>query len=100
MNQKTPSSADSGELRTKRLQQFPGDYSGERGCFRCGKPVKAGRGRWIHVIGGGSTVLHPADEALYVPDGGDLGGQMLGSDCAKRLGLEWSTPESSSNGAK
>jgi len=40
----------------------------------------------VHVINGGADVLHPDDEALYVPDGGDMGCHMLGPECRKRFG--------------
>jgi hypothetical protein len=44
----------------------------------------------VHLIDGGDTVLHPSDETAYVSDSGDLGAQPIGSDCARKLGLEWS----------
>ena len=58
-------------------------------CCRCGKDIR-GKYRMVHLIGGGMTVLHPADEAIYVADGGDCGGYPIGPDCARKLGLEWS----------
>lgn len=60
-------------------------------CCMCQKDIKnAKTARFIHLIDGGSMVLHPSDEDKYVPDGGDCGLQMIGSDCAKKLGLDWS----------
>lgn len=46
--------------------------------------------RIVHLIDGGSQVLHPLDEHVYIPDAGDCGLQLIGPDCAKKLGLEWS----------
>ena len=43
----------------------------------------------VHVIDGGGTLLHPADEHLYESDAGDCLWLPIGSDCAKQLGLEW-----------
>lgn len=60
-------------------------------CAMCMKPVK-GAYRVVHVVMGGAAVLHPADEALYVSDNGDLGAHPIGPDCARKLGLEWSAP--------
>jgi hypothetical protein len=57
----------------------------------CHKPIRNKiKARWVHVVGGGGVVLHPDDEPRYEPDGGDCGGHLIGPDCAKALGLEWS----------
>jgi hypothetical protein len=61
-------------------------------CIVCGKEVNPKTARYVHLINGGHIVLHPSDEHLYESDGGDVGGQPIGPDCAKRLGLEWSSP--------
>lgn len=49
------------------------------------KTVKLG----VHMIEGLMTILHPADENKYVSGPGDLGLQPIGTDCARKLGLEW-----------
>jgi hypothetical protein len=41
------------------------------------------------MINGGYYALHAADEAKYVPDGGEMGCWPIGDDCATKLGLEW-----------
>ena len=52
-------------------------------CVVCGIPVT--RPRFVcHVIEGGGVALHPEDEALYVPDGGDMCCQPVGTDCLRR----------------
>jgi hypothetical protein len=37
-----------------------------------------------HVIDGGGVALHPEDESIYVPDGGDLLFHPVGSDCLRK----------------
>jgi hypothetical protein len=44
----------------------------------------------VHVIDGGSTILHPEDEQLYYSDEGDLYWHPIGPECAKIFGFEWS----------
>ena len=55
-------------------------------CACCGKHVNPKRMWAVHVINGGSDVLHPADEHLYQPDGGDMGCHFVGSECRKQFG--------------
>lgn len=81
-----------------RTKEFDGLYNNpqpktDRFCARCQKDIRpATPARAIHLIAGGSTILHPEDESLYTPDGGDLGAHLLGMDCARRIGMEWSVP--------
>ena len=79
-------------MRTKFLNpDYRNDPKTDTYCCVCQRDLKPNQPRrWVHCIGGGMTVLHPEDEALYVPDGGDMGCFPLGMDCAKNLGLEWS----------
>jgi hypothetical protein len=61
-------------------------------CWRCQKDLKPDQPRrWIHLVDGGSQFLHPESEVVYVTDGGDCGWFPVGMDCAKRIGLEWTT---------
>lgn len=61
-------------------------------CWRCQKDLKPGqKRREIHLINGGNMILHPASESEYAPDGGDCGFLPVGMDCAKVIGLEWTT---------
>lgn len=56
-------------------------------CIVCGKGVKETGPIWfVHVIDGGSRVLHPDDEAAYQPDGGDCGCHPVGPECRKLFG--------------
>lgn len=66
----------------------------ERYCCICQRDIKPGaKAREVHLVDGGMWALHPDDEALYTDDGGDLGMHLLGLDCAKKLGSDWSRPE-------
>lgn len=48
--------------------------------------------RWVHCIQGGMFALHPEDESKYeYNDASDMGSWPIGLDCAKKLGLEWTT---------
>lgn len=65
-------------------------------CAVCGKRVNPKRMWAVHVINGGSDVLHPEDEHLYVSDAGEMGCHMLGSECRKQFGefaFKWELPE-------
>ncbi len=85
-----------------RLRYFDPDYrrapKTPHYCAACQKDLKRGAPfRAIHVVGGGMEALHPDDEAAHKaahPDGdpGDLNFFPIGSDCARRLGLEWTWP--------
>lgn len=89
---------------------FRKDPKTDRFCARCQKDIAPGKPyRLVHLLDGGFYVLHPADEALFQggaevrnEDGvavdndtrigghGDLGEAIIGPDCARLLGLEWS----------
>jgi hypothetical protein len=62
-------------------------------CCRCGKTIK-GNWRGVHLVDGGMNALHPADETLYVSDGGEMGMHPIGPDCAKIIGLDYTHPQS------
>lgn len=57
---------------------------GQYPCAYCGRPTR--RDFAVHVIDGGSTVLHPEDEPLYQSDDGDMGLHFVGPECRKRFG--------------
>jgi hypothetical protein len=48
----------------------------------------------VHVINGGSDVVHPEDDHLTNPDDpGEMGCHMVGPECRKRFGafaFKWS----------
>jgi len=83
-----------GVARTAPLD-YPTRHSAttDRYCVVCHKDIKTGkdRARFVHVIEGGSHVLHPDDEDLYVPDRGDMGLFEIGPECARRLGVEFTS---------
>lgn len=59
-------------------------------CVRCQKDLKLGAPyRTVHLVDGGALVLHPDDEAAYIPDREDRGFYAIGMDCARILGLAW-----------
>lgn len=93
----TPSDRPAAHYRTKFL-----DFDARREpktdhyCARCQKDI-CGSYRCIHLVDGGAFILHPEDEAVYAATGkaggsDDCGAHFLGSDCARKLGLEWSRP--------
>lgn len=60
-------------------------------CAMCQKDMDPAKPyRTVRIIDGGATVLHPDDEARYRPDRDErpITGS-IGSDCARRLGIEW-----------
>lgn len=87
-----------------RTKDINGDYMSrnpktQRYCCVCQKDIKPGKpARMVHLVDGGPFALHSEDEKIYEAEG-DKKGDMLffyiGPDCAKRLGLEWSTTEPS-----
>lgn len=62
----------------------------KRCCTKCQRDILEGSPvRWIHIVSGGATVLHPEDEQRYQSDGGDMGFFEVGMECARIIGLEW-----------
>lgn len=67
----------------------------KRFCVKCQKDIKAGKlGRLVYLIGMGELVLHPSELGTRQALKTDYGYFLIGLDCAKQLGLEWSIPES------
>jgi hypothetical protein len=72
-------------LRTMPMIWNPsGQMFGRRPCACCGKELK-GRVFVVHVIRGGSDVLHPDSEAAYEEDAGEMGFHEIGSGCAQKF---------------
>jgi hypothetical protein len=62
-------------------------------CCCCQKDLKPGH-RLRHVyLTNQMEAVHPADLPARTPEPGDLGWHLLGMDCARKLGLEWSTDD-------
>lgn len=59
-------------------------------CCVCQKDIKGKPKYFARVVFGGACAVHPEDEHL-IPSGfdEDYGRLSVGSDCAKRIGLEW-----------
>lgn len=86
-----------------RVKYMEGDYrrdpKTEHYCCRCQKDLKPGQPyRVVHLVDGGPCILHPDDDQEYMawseahPGGqhpGELGCHPIGSDCAKKVGIEW-----------
>ena len=69
---------------------------GKNYCTICGREIKTESYRTIHVVGGGSQVLHPSDEQAYnVASPGEMGFMPIGNDCARKLGIDWTHPATS-----
>lgn len=64
-------------------------------CIRCQRDLKQGQRRFhVHLVSGGTRVLHPADETLYearggLADPGEMGWHPIGADCARLIGMEF-----------
>jgi hypothetical protein len=41
----------------------------------------------------GMETVHPDDVARYTPSDRDFGWLLIGNDCARILGMEWTLPE-------
>lgn len=67
----------------------------DRSCVRCQKDIKPDSPvRYVHLVDGGNFILHPEDEAIYAQASrsDDLGAWLIGMDCARLEGLEWTHP--------
>ena len=65
---------------------WPTDGMGGRNpCSCCGREMKGTNHYEVHVIEGGSLILHPDDEHIYTPDSGDMDWHLIGSTCAKKF---------------
>ncbi len=87
---------DSASLRVKEFKPnyaSPFNIQGRKGsqdyCCLCFRNIRGVSKYAIHVIAGGTAILHSSEESNYISDGGDLCFLSVGSDCAKKLGLEW-----------
>jgi len=65
-------------------------------CYQCQKDLKPDSPYRMVYIVDGMHALHPDDVAGYAKGKNDIGWIQIGSDCARRLGLEWSVPKKES----
>lgn len=87
-----------------RTKPISTDARGDRvrdddGCYCCARPLGKNP-RWVRVVDGGDSVLHPSEWLSEDEGPGELGLQAIGPRCAKRLGLEWSRPEAEDGDAE
>lgn len=82
------------DLRIKYMDpDYRRDPKTKHFCCRCQKDIKDGSPyRMVHCVEGGMCALHPGDEDKYVPDAGDMGTHPIGMDCARKIGIEWTSP--------
>jgi hypothetical protein len=79
------------EPRTKCIDpDYRKDPKTDHFCCRCQKDIR-GAHRFVHLVNGGPFALHPEDESKYIADSGDLGSFPIGPDCARKIGVEWTT---------
>jgi hypothetical protein len=64
-------------------RRYEGDTGDWPTCIICGRPIKA-RPKYLHVVGGGTSVLLPADEGKYTSDAGDMYYHPVGTGCLKK----------------
>lgn len=62
-------------------------------CYQCQKDLVPGAAHRMVFVTGSLFAVHPDDVAGSAPEKDDLGWLPIGSDCARRLGLEWTRPK-------
>ncbi len=73
-------------MRTTRMIWHKGNESPSgASCAVCGRALDESTMWAVHVIDGGTHVLHPNDESTYIPDDGDMGCHMLGPECRRKF---------------
>ena len=76
-------------MRTMKMKWHgKSSYPAGNVCACCCRPVDINTMHYVHVINGGSDVLHPDDEHLYnyaENEASDLGYNEIGSGCAKKF---------------
>lgn len=73
------------EMRTMPMIWSKDAMAGHNPCSACGREMK-GKQYAVHVINGGSDVLHPGDEGEYQSDSGEMGLHFVGPECRKKFG--------------
>jgi hypothetical protein len=76
--------------KTKMIHPDADVHSAKNPCSCCGrKMAEANRRYFVHMIDGGSNVLHPDDYEAYMADeavnkSGEMGLHPVGNTCAKK----------------
>jgi hypothetical protein len=64
-----------------------------RYCVRCQKDIDPGKPTRKVYVSCDMEAIHLDDLGRYVPSEGDCGWLLIGNDCARILGIEWTLPE-------
>ncbi|NTF18081.1 hypothetical protein G6L37_06660 [Agrobacterium rubi] len=65
----------------------------DRFCCKCQRDLKVGQThRYVYVVDG-MCAVHPEDIAAREKQADDYGWLLVGLDCAKKIGLEWTLAE-------
>jgi len=65
----------------------------KRFCVKCQKDLDPGKPVRRVYVTRDMEAVHPDDLGRYLPSDGDLGWWLIGNDCARLLGMEWTLPE-------
>jgi len=69
----------------------------KRSCVRCQKDLDPGKTVRRVYVTRDMEAVHPDDLGNYLRSEGDFGWLLIGNDCARILGMEWTLPEISRN---
>ena len=69
----------------KMIWGMPESYPAGPICACCGRSLNGKAMVHVHVINGGSDVIHPEDEDMYESDAGDMDYHDIGIGCAKKF---------------
>jgi hypothetical protein len=64
-----------------------------RYCGRCQKDIDPGKPTRRVYVTGDMEAVHPEDLGSYVRSDSDFGWLLIGNECARILGIEWTLPE-------
>ena len=62
-------------------------------CVKCQKDLVPGKPVRLVYVSHDMEAVHPEDFGSYAPSDRDLGWWLIGNDCARILGMEWTLPE-------
>jgi hypothetical protein len=65
----------------------------KRSCGRCQKDLDPSRSVRRVYVTRDMEAVHPDDLGRYLPSDCDFGWLLIGNDCARILGMEWTLPE-------
>ena len=65
----------------------------KRSCVQCQKDLDSGKPVRRVYVTRDMEAVHPDDLGNYLRSEGDFGWLLIGNDCARILGMEWTLPE-------